>query len=229
MPEISAIQDLIKNLPLFSSLGSKNYWEKHLDSLKKYQNYLILGTGGSILTTQALLSIAPNNNMMCLDNIDPHTLNDLCNTDLSKTGIIVISKSGNTSEIICQILTLLEAHPHITDQVTVITEQKESLLFDLAQQFGWTTIPHPSDIGGRFSAFTAVGCLPCALMGLDPQNLIKGAQETLEAFTSGKDTSSWHDAIQFSEGYKQGVRTHILWGYSDFFGQFTGLVSTVDG
>ena len=50
----------------------------------------------------------------------------------------------------------------------------------LAQKYYWPILEHPHDIGGRFSAFTVVGILPCLLLGLSVEKFLKGAKHALE-------------------------------------------------
>lgn len=201
----------LETLPLFTTLGATESWLAVAQTLKqRYKKFLICGLGGSILTTRALLPLAEDDSSLkILDSIDPLTLSKLQQQDLSDTCIIFISKSGLTSEILCQVQALQPK------EAVVITEIKDSPLFTIAQKNNWTIIPHPSDIGGRFSAFTAVGCLPCLLMGLDPHAFIDGAKSAI------KDYDQSEAQILF-DAYQAGHRLHVLWGYSDYL---DGLLS----
>lgn len=200
------VEELIRTLPLFTTIGETNTWYNLAAALKqRYKKFLICGLGGSILTTQALLPLAPTNAVTVLDSIDPRTLNCLKQTDLSDTCIIFISKSGSTSEILCQVQALQPK------EAVVITQIQDSPLLSVAQKNGWTIIPHHDAIGGRFSAFTAVGCLPCLLMGLDPLTFIEGAKSALQDYSSIE-----MDARVLFDAYQSGHKLHVLWGYSDY-------------
>lgn len=231
----------LNTLPLFATLGKMESWYDAAQMLKqRYKKFLICGLGGSILTTRALLPLSSSANearprthllnskcvlemdlrlRLCLpeddatvtvlDSIDPLTLDRLQQQDLSDTCIIFISKSGSTSEILCQVEALQ------SKEAVVITEIKDSPLFNIAQKNNWTIIPHPPDIGGRFSAFTAVGCFPCLLMGLDPHAFTDGAKTAIKDY----DVSQ---AQTLFDAYQAGHRLHVLWGYSDYL---DGLLS----
>jgi len=198
------LQGYLSTLPLFTMLGNTDAWAGAAQMLSsRYKRFLICGLGGSILTTQALLPLAKTNNLTILDSIDPVTLHRLQQEDLTNTGIVFISKSGTTSEILCQVQALQPK------EAVVITQDQDNPLRTIAKNNGWQVIPHPCDIGGRFSAFTAVGCLPCVLMGLDSYAFIEGAKDAIQQY----DVS---EAYKLFDVYQQGYKLHVLWGYSDY-------------
>jgi glucose-6-phosphate isomerase len=51
----------------------------------------------------------------------------------------------------------------------------EGQLFETAKNYGFDFLEFPAAVGGRFSAFTAVGLLPMAVMGVDIRRFIAGA------------------------------------------------------
>jgi glucose-6-phosphate isomerase len=51
----------------------------------------------------------------------------------------------------------------------------EGQLFETAKKYGFDFLEFPPAVGGRFSAFTAVGLLPMAVMGVDICRFIAGA------------------------------------------------------
>ena len=97
------LENYLRVLPLFTMLGETESWYALAQTLKRrYKKFLICGFGGSILTTRALLPLAEDDSVVTiLDSIDPVTLGRLQQQDLSDTGIIFISKSGSTPEILC--------------------------------------------------------------------------------------------------------------------------------
>lgn len=205
------LENYLRTLPLFTTLGEANTLSDIAYELKqRYKKFLICGLGGSILTAKTLLSLAKCNGVVTiLDSIDPFTLYHLQQQDLSDTCIIFISKSGETSEILCQVQALQPK------EAVVITQTRSSSLMSIAQENSWMIIPHPHDIGGRFSAFTAVGCLPCLLMGLDPSAFIEGAKAAIKAYQPA-------EAQTLFDAYHAGYTLHVLWGYSDYL---DGLLS----
>ena len=58
----------------------------------------------------------------------------------------------------------------------IATGTKGSLLESLCTGHGYTFLEFPEDVGGRYTAITAVGLLPVAVAGIDIRALVKGAQ-----------------------------------------------------
>lgn len=178
-----------------------------LEVIRSYEHVVFLGTGGSSLVGQTLKAIASADHMTFFDNIDPRTFEEkIMPLAQKKTFFVIISKSGGTSETLFQTLSLL---PYLTDNVAVITETKDSPLMVLAKQHYWRVIPHPQEIGGRFSAFTVVGLLPCAVAGLSIEKYIVGAKTAIEKQEQIKE------CIQYIfEHYP--IQKTVLLSYSDY-------------
>lgn len=52
----------------------------------------------------------------------------------------------------------------------------------LADKYGFTAVPFPPDIGGRYSVFSPVGLLPIAVAGHDIDELVRGASDAQADF-----------------------------------------------
>ena len=97
--------------------------------------------------------------------------------------INVISKSGTTTEpaLAFRLLkeTLIEKVGLKKAQSLIVatTDPATGALRKLADQEGYQTFEVPSDIGGRFSVFSAVGILPMAVAGIDVKAFLKGASD----------------------------------------------------
>lgn len=190
-----------KDFPLFQSLFDDHLSTdlKHAqEKLSQFDEILVLGTGGSSLGGQTLQALAQNEKpkLIFLDNIDPFTIEKAYDRDWSKTGLIVISKSGETAETLLQFLIALKSmrkklsNLKITEHLVVLTEPKPSSLSKLADYFNCPILPHDQNIGGRYSVLSSVGLLPALLMGLDINQLQKGAQDILYDFMK---LSNLHD------------------------------------
>lgn len=100
-----------------------------------------------------------------------------------KFGIIVISKSGTTTEpaiafrILKELLEKQAGKEAAKDLIVAITDSEKGALRTLATQEGYETYVIPDNVGGRFSVLTPVGLLPIAVAGHDIQKLIAGAKE----------------------------------------------------
>jgi glucose-6-phosphate isomerase len=159
-------------------------YKKVCHPFEKFEDILILGTGGSSLGGKTLYSLATQEKprLHFMDNIDPITFSHLFQKiDLEKTGILVISKSGSTIETLCQLLTCMQRFEKVglKDRIIVVTEPTQNPLRQIAESHGWTCLDHPKDVGGRYSCFSVVGLLPTILAGLDPFAFRKGALEVL--------------------------------------------------
>ena len=103
-----------------------------------------------------------------------------------KFGIIVISKSGTTTEpaiafrIFKELLEKQSGKEAAKDLIVAITDEKKGALRTLATQEGYETYIIPDNVGGRFSVLTPVGLLPIACAGFDIEKLIAGAAEMEE-------------------------------------------------
>jgi hypothetical protein len=133
---------------------------------------LVCGMGGSSLVADVLAETFAQRNLHVLDSTNPDAVGAVERShDLSRTLFLISSKSGNTVE------TLAFCHYFLTrarpEQFCAITETG-SPLDTLARQRGFRAVlPHPPDIGGRYSALTAIGMLPAALAGIDGRTLLE--------------------------------------------------------
>ncbi len=107
-----------------------------------------------------------------------------------KVGLVVISKSGTTTEpaVAFRILKLwLEkkaGKKAAQKRIVAITDKSQGALKDMANHEGYQTFVIPDDVGGRYSVLTPVGLLPIAIAGYNVAQLLKGAQ------AAAKDTQS---------------------------------------
>jgi glucose-6-phosphate isomerase len=80
--------------------------------ISSYKKILILGVGGSSLGGKTLSALKFQDRVEFLESIDPATIkNCLDKFDLEKTFFLVVSKSGETIETICQTLIILDQLP----------------------------------------------------------------------------------------------------------------------
>lgn len=104
--------------------------------------------------------------------------------------VIYISKSGGTLEpsVAFRIFyeKLRKKYGDKADQrVYAITDPKTGQLRERALAKKWTMLTIPSDVGGRYSAFTAGTLLPLAVAGCDIEDYIKGAAHVLKEAAEG--------------------------------------------
>jgi len=136
---------------------------------------LVCGMGGSSLVADVLARTFGARDLHILDSTNPEAVRGAGTpADLARTLFVVSSKSGNTVETLAYYhYFAARARP---EQFIAITEPGTPL-YDIAraQKFR-AVIPHPLDVGGRYSALTAVGMVPAALSGLDGRALLERAR-----------------------------------------------------
>jgi glucose-6-phosphate isomerase len=141
-----------------------SFSQKFLSKYKKVSNYCVIGMGGSSLGTQAIydfLNHKIRNNFIFANNLQVDSIKKK-----KKFTNLIISKSGNTIETIVNTNILIKKK----DRNIFITENKNSYLFNLAEQLKSDIIHHNNYIGGRYSVLSEVGMLPAELMGLKASN-----------------------------------------------------------
>ncbi len=133
---------------------------------------LVCGMGGSSLVADVLAATFSARDLHVLDSTNPAAVRAAGTSgELARTLFVVSSKSGNTVETLafCDHFAA-RARP---EQFIAITEPA-SPLDGIARARGFrAVIPHPTDVGGRFSALTAVGMVPAALSGIDGRTLLE--------------------------------------------------------
>lgn len=138
-----------------------------------------------------------------------------------KFGIIVISKSGTTTEpaiafrILKEMLEAQEGKEFASKHIVAVTDAKRGALRSLATEEGYTTYVIEDNVGGRFSVLTPVGLLPIAVAGFDIRALLDGAK-AMEAATAAADDSNpaYLYAKTRNALYAEGKKTEILVNYN---------------
>lgn len=167
--------------------------EAIINKFKDFDNIVFLGTGGSSLggkTIYDFLKSEKSKNLIFLDNIDPQTFFQTIKLlDLNKTGVVGISKSGNTCETLMQLMQTIkifeDINKDIKEHFVLITENKINHAFNsIIEKFNIEFFEHPETVGGRYSCVTIVGLLPLALCGGNIYEYLNGA---INYFNKGKD------------------------------------------
>lgn len=153
---------------------------------------IVVGIGGSNLGTKAVYDALEGYNdvlasnrfpkILFVDTLQSEWIGHICallscirNAD--EILLVIISKSGATTETIAATEVLLSAGKHVAgimQRIIAITDEN-SLLWRKAHEYGWHTLAIPSLVGGRFSIFSSVGLYPLAAAGYDTEGLCKGA------------------------------------------------------
>ncbi len=138
-----------------------------------------------------------------------------------KFGIIVISKSGTTTEpaiafrILKELLEQQAGKETSKDLIVAVTDEKKGALRTLATQEGYETYVIPDNVGGRFSVLTPVGLLPIACAGYDIEKLVAGAAEMeKEALRPSEKNPCEVYARMRNALYQSGKKIEILVNYN---------------
>ena len=136
-------------------------------------------------------------------------------------GIIVISKSGTTTEPAIAFRLLkeqLERQLGIDEaraRIVAITDEHRGALRTLATEEGYKTFVIADNVGGRFSVLTPVGLLPIAVAGFDIRALIDGAAEMEKATAEPTEANpALLYAATRNALYQAGKKIEILVNYN---------------
>ena len=203
-------------------------------TLREECEYVVaIGIGGSYLGAKAVISaltdsfadLKPATGARVVfagQNIGEDYTNELVALLKGKKfGIIVISKSGTTTEpaiafrILKEMLEKQEGKDYAAKHIVAVTDAARGALRKLATEEGYATYVIPDNVGGRFSVLTPVGLLPIAVAGLDIRALLAGAKAMEEATDKACDCNlSYLYAKTRNALYKQGKKIEILVNYN---------------
>lgn len=158
---------------------------------------IVIGIGGSYLGCRAVESALNNDPfyqkkyqlIYAGQNTSSAYYQQIYNYVKDKDFVInVISKSGMTMEpalgfrLLKDLLISKYGEASLKERVVVTTteDEKQSPLYQYAQMQEMRTLPIPSNVGGRYSVFTAVGLLPLAFIDVDIKQFIDGAQHSIK-------------------------------------------------
>lgn len=193
---------------------------------------VVIGIGGSYLGAKAVIDALSNsfdwlqNNrqnpvvVYAGQNIGEDYMYELQSLLRDKKfGIVVISKSGTTTEpaiafrLLKDQLEKQQGKESAQKLIVAITDKQRGALRTLATQEGYKTFVIEDNIGGRYSVLSPVGLLPIAIAGFDIDKLVEGAVE-MEKNTS-KEVAFFENmaaiyAATRNELYKNGKKIEIL-------------------
>ena len=158
---------LIEKYPLLKSLTNNynySFQKKNLLKFKKYDEFNLIGMGGSILGAQAIydfLSHKIKKKFFFYNNLQSIRVTKSNKKRLN----IIISKSGNTLETLSNLNLILTKQKR--NKNLIITENKNNILRAMANKLKSDVIDHKNYIGGRYSVLSEVGMVPAELMGLN--------------------------------------------------------------
>lgn len=203
---------------------------------KKYDNFVVLGIGGSALgptaVFQALCHLRHNElprrvrkapRFYVEDNVDPERMASLLGIlDLEKTVFNVITKSGATSETMSQYLVIFDIlkkkfGEKAKEHIIATTSENRGNLIKLAKAEGFKTFYIPDGVGGRFSELCPVGLLPASVLGIDIKVMLSGAayMDKICSFRNVKKNPALMSALLEYMAIKRGKNISVMMPYAD--------------
>lgn len=157
-----------------------------LDALAaKFRNcdrIILCGMGGSSLAPE-VIAATYKKSLIVVDSTDPHHIFRALEGDLAQSVVIVSSKSGSTMETASQLALfesrLISEGLDPIDHIVIVTDPGSPLDRD-ARSHNFNVINADPHVGGRFSALTAFGLVPAALLGIDVSTILDSADEVSE-------------------------------------------------
>ena len=182
---------------------------------------VVVGIGGSNQGARAVIDCIGSKSTVDIlwagNTISAHSMNAvLAQLEGKRVYINVIAKNFETLEpgIAFRVLRnwLRKAYGDDYASHIICTGSVGSHFEDLCKTHGYTFLPFPHNIGGRFTALSPIGLLPMAVAGLDIRAMARGAQEMRSCLTSGAPAENM--ALQFAWGrntlFQKGYRMEML-------------------
>ncbi len=229
--ETEAFFDLVRNPQNLSEI--KEYANFVAEN---FENFVILGIGGSALGARALFTALTTMdykkcdlkrnqrpNWFVRDSICPEKFACLLEAiDVKKTMFCVVTKSGGTLETLVQLNLVIEKlkealGDEYTKNICAVTANLDGKLNKWATENNVKTFYFGNDVSGRFSVFSAVGLLPAAVVGADIDKLLEGANNMLQKCHTLKffENPALYGATLQKIALDKGCNISYLMPYSD--------------
>ena len=185
---------------------------------------IVIGIGGSYLGSRAAIEMLTSN----FNNMLPKSKrkapkvffvgNNISSTYISELfevidgidiSVNVISKSGTTTEpaIAFRLFKKYMEEKYGADEarerIFVTTDRERGALKGLSNEMGYETFVIPDNVGGRFTVLTAVGLLPISVAGINIDEIMKGAADAREKYSSS--------SLEENDCYKYAALRNILY------------------
>ena len=166
---------------------------------------VLLGMGGSSLAPEVLRRTFRGESFHVVDTTHPRALRALEERiDLGRTLFVVASKSGSTLETRCHADYFWERAGRDGSRFVAITDPGTELE-RLAEERGFRRVfAGEPTIGGRYSALSAFGMVPAALMGLDVARLVANASRMADLCRSGSGNPGYELGRVLGTGWRAG-------------------------
>ncbi|WHT22184.1 glucose-6-phosphate isomerase [Crossiella sp. CA-258035] len=185
--------------------------ELHADGVDRV---VLAGMGGSSLAPEVICETA-GVRLVVLDTTDPGQVADALAGDLSRTVIVVSSKSGGTVETDSHRRIFAKAFADngidAASRIVVVTDPG-SPFEKLSAEAGYRKVfLADPNVGGRYSALTAFGLVPAGLAGANIAGLLDEAAEAATVLSQDRaDNPALRLAAAFGAAHARGAEKVVL-------------------
>ncbi len=169
----------VSSRPLLAEIDAlrAQLWSEEIDQV------VLCGMGGSSLAPE-VIAHTYDVPLEILDSTSPSVVQAAVSGDLTRTVVVVSSKSGGTLETDSQrraFAAAFEAAGIEAASRFVVVTDPGSDLEQLARDEGYRSVfLADPDVGGRYSALTAFGLVPTGLAGIDVAELLDEAEAVMQ-------------------------------------------------
>ncbi len=171
-------------------------------------------------------------------NIDPRRTGDIINHLKAmannkqthgggkfKIMLMCMSKSGGTLDTMSNFMVILDALKKVDNidvEIVAVTDpnmEKKTLLKQIAVDNGWECFAVPDGVGGRFTVFCEVGLSTAAVIGMDIEQFLQGAQDMDKACQNDdiwQNPAMLNAALKVIAYKKYGRNIEVMMPYGDY-------------
>ncbi len=193
--------------------------------------FVLIGVGGSNNAARSVIeAIQPEGTPEIIyagNTLSPHALNKMLKKLEGKSIYIdCIAKNFETLEPGSSFRILrkymYEKYGEDAGKRIIATGTNGTSLEKLCNDWGYTFLEFPEDVGGRYTAMTNVGLLPMAVAGIDIRALAQGAADMEKEVrtAAAADNMAYRYACLRNVFYQEGYRVEMLASFEPQFAYF---------
>ena len=204
---------------LLPQLDSLSAWARS----HQLSEVILCGMGGSSLAAEVIAKTFQKS-LVVLDSTHPDQILNSLPKNPSNSIIVVSSKSGTTIETISHLkyfVNYLKDQGLKPENHLVIVTDPDTPLDKSARNSGYKVINADPLVGGRFSALSAFGLVPAALLGIDISLLLDDAEIAAKTFSHIDSPAIGVASLLFSQ-------TKQIFNISDSKSNVTGLSEWIE-
>ena len=171
----------------------------------RFDSVVLLGMGGSSLAPEVLRRTFESDHLQVLDTTHPAAVRRAADSlDPGRTLFLVSSKSGSTLETRCHLDFFWAWSGRRAEAFAAITDPGSELEALARERSFRAVFAGEPTIGGRYSALSAFGMVPAALIGVDLERFLLRIEEMVEACRLDDGNPGLELGERMGEGWKDG-------------------------